>query len=304
MTIEAPFPWYGGKSLAAPAIWDALGANVGHYVEPFAGSLATLLGRPGGPGVIETVCDKDAWIANFWRAAAANPEELAKKVDWPVNEADLHARHLRLHERHEAVREEIMTDPHYFDLTAAAWWVWGLCQWIGGTWCDGKKPRRQLPKLASQNGVLRKRVGRSELVQWFSDLQARLRPVRVACGDWTRVVTDSVLFCQQNGAASTVGVLLDPPYAKGDMDYAAGGVGGELAEEVRQWAVERGEDRRLRIVLCGLESDHEMPTGWRKVLWSAKNGSRGVRSNGQSECLWLSPHCIGNRQPTLFQGFS
>lgn len=51
--LRAPFPWFGGKSLAAETIWQALG-NVPNYVEPFAGSLATLLGRPTAPHV-ETV---------------------------------------------------------------------------------------------------------------------------------------------------------------------------------------------------------------------------------------------------------
>lgn len=27
MTLRAPFPWYGGKSLAAPTIWAALGVD-------------------------------------------------------------------------------------------------------------------------------------------------------------------------------------------------------------------------------------------------------------------------------------
>lgn len=49
MTLEnlykTPWPWFGGKADAAPAVWSALG-NVDHYVEPFAGSLAVLLRRP------------------------------------------------------------------------------------------------------------------------------------------------------------------------------------------------------------------------------------------------------------------
>lgn len=58
---RAPFRWFGGKSLAAPLIWRAFG-NVPNDVEPFAGSLATLLAPPGGPGKVETVNDKDGLI--------------------------------------------------------------------------------------------------------------------------------------------------------------------------------------------------------------------------------------------------
>lgn len=64
--LRAPFPWYGGKFLAAPLVWRAFG-NVPNYVEPFAGSLAVLLARPH-PGKVETANDKDGLIANFWRA--------------------------------------------------------------------------------------------------------------------------------------------------------------------------------------------------------------------------------------------
>lgn len=92
--LKAPFPWFGGKSRVAGLVWQRFG-DVLNYVEPFAGSLAVLLGRPFAART-ETVNDKDAYLANFWRAAAADPEQVAFYADWPVNEADLHARHLWL----------------------------------------------------------------------------------------------------------------------------------------------------------------------------------------------------------------
>jgi hypothetical protein len=42
---------------------------------------------------VETVNDKDCYLANFWRALQADPEAVAHWADAPVNEADLHARH-------------------------------------------------------------------------------------------------------------------------------------------------------------------------------------------------------------------
>ena len=84
--LVAPFPWFGGKTRAAPLIWDALGP-VEHYIEPFAGSLATLLLRPTPPG-LETVNDADGFLCNAWRALAAAPEATAEWADWPVNECD------------------------------------------------------------------------------------------------------------------------------------------------------------------------------------------------------------------------
>src|SRR5262245_42340040 len=89
--LKAPFPWYGGKTLAAPLIWQALG-NVTNYVEPFFGSGTALFQRPHAP-IIETVNDKDAFVANVWRALQAAPDEVASWADRPPNEADKHAIH-------------------------------------------------------------------------------------------------------------------------------------------------------------------------------------------------------------------
>lgn len=133
MTLRAPFPWFGGKSRAAHLIWEAFG-DVPNYVEPFAGSLAVLLGRPSAPR-IETVNDRDAYLSNFWRAVAANPDEVAYWADWPVSECDLHARHRWLVAQEE-FREKMKHDPDLFDPKIAGWWVWGLCQWIGSGWCS------------------------------------------------------------------------------------------------------------------------------------------------------------------------
>jgi len=55
---KAPFPWFGGKSKAAPLVWKLLGDPV-HYVEPFFGSGAVLLQRPhpcNRPYYSETGC--------------------------------------------------------------------------------------------------------------------------------------------------------------------------------------------------------------------------------------------------------
>lgn len=133
MSLRAPFPWFGGKSRAAHLVWPRFG-DVPNYVEPFAGSLAVLLGRPTSPR-IETVNDLDCYLANFWRSVSADPESVASFADWPVNEADLHARHRWL-VKQEEFRERMKSDPEFFDAKVAGWWVWGICQWIGSGWCS------------------------------------------------------------------------------------------------------------------------------------------------------------------------
>jgi hypothetical protein len=89
--LKAPFPYFGGKRKVAGEIWKRFGV-VDNYVEPFFGSGAVLLARPDEP-TTETVNDADGLLANFWRALAANPDEVAHWADWPVSENDLHARH-------------------------------------------------------------------------------------------------------------------------------------------------------------------------------------------------------------------
>ncbi len=130
--IKAPFPWFGGKRRAAHLVWPRLG-NVPNYSEPFAGSLAVLLNRPHAPGN-EIVNDLDCYVANAWRAVQHAPAEVAAHCDWPVNEADLHARHRWLHGRKE-FRLAMENAPEHFDAKIAAWWIWGLSCWIGDAFC-------------------------------------------------------------------------------------------------------------------------------------------------------------------------
>ena len=92
--MKAPFPWFGGKSRVADLVWDRFG-SVQNYVEPFFGSGAVLLSRPFSIGT-ESVNDLDCMVANFLRALRNDPDEVARHADNPVNEADLHARHLWL----------------------------------------------------------------------------------------------------------------------------------------------------------------------------------------------------------------
>ena len=295
--MRAPFPWFGGKSRAAARVWAALG-DVPNYVEPFAGSLAVLLARPHAPKV-ETVNDLDAYLANFWRAVSAAPAEVARFADWPVNEADLHARHLWLMGQAE-FRERLATDPDYFDARVAGWWVWGLSSWFGTGWCDlsRAKPSRQIPHL-SRPGHGAHAVN-ADLQSDYAALCARLRRVRVACGDWRRVLKDSVLL----SPAATCGVFLDPPYAEGDQQYSAGGTGSDVSAEVRAWAIENGGNPRLRIVLAGYEGEHAMPDGWRCREWKALGGygNAAGNENAKRERLWLSPACLGDEALPLFGG--
>ena len=310
--LRAPFPYFGGKRRAASLVWAALG-NVDHYVEPFCGSAAVLLARPH-VGRCETINDADGMVSNFWRAVRSAPDAVAAHCDWPVAEADLHARHLWLMGQRESLTERLIADPEWFDAKAAGWWVWGACAWIGDGWCDAK-PSRKLPHLGDEGrGVHAPRrgaafadevVAHATTAEWFRALSERLRAVRVASGDWRRVVASAAtLWPSSLPARAVCGVMLDPPYAEGRMDYAAGGMGSSVSADARAWAIEHGNDPRLRIVLCGYEWEHAMPAGWRIVAWKAKGGYARASGNENAarERLWLSPHCVEQppKQRSLF----
>jgi hypothetical protein len=367
--LRAPFPWNGGKSRVAEDAWRGLGSDVVNYVEPFFGSGAMLLGRPGGAGKIETVNDLDGGIVNFWRAVTAVPDDVALWCDWPVSELDLHARHAWLVERLAVMADELRRDPTHFDAKVAGWWVYGICQWIGTGWCDssklernaGQRPhvsgthagmgvlKQQLPELAvparantTGKGVLSQQlpslrvhsgasgngihasglaglpaIGNDRGINgvaappcgdWFRALSARLRRVRIVCGDWRRVLGNSVLGKGKNvGGRRPCAVFLDPPYdpsLRAKRIYSNDAEG--LSADVREWAAEHGDDPDLRIILCGYREEHDslLSLGWRAHGWK---GARGYASddndNRERETLFLSPHCLpleGEAQRSLF----
>jgi len=352
--LQAPFPWFGGKSRAGAEIWQALGEPK-NYVEPFCGSLAALLTAPRIHGV-ETVNDADGFVANFWRAVQAAPDGVARFADWPVNEADLEARHAWLLARTERLRW-CLQDPDFFDAKIAGWWVWGQCAWIGTGWCSGEGPHRhdgahfvnrqlphlgnagmginrklphlgnagrginrqlphlgnagrginrQLPHLGNAGrginrklphlgdagrGINRKLPHLGDAGRGIRDtmtaLAERLRRVRVACGDWARVVTPAVTW--RHGLT---GVFLDPPYGEGAMEYSAGGNASSIASDVWKWAVENGAHKKLRIVVAAYEDGRAVPDGWTVRRWKARKGySADGGENSRREVLYCSPRC-------------
>lgn len=71
--MKPPFAYFGGKTTLAERIVRLLPEH-GHYVEPFAGSLAVLLAKP--PTKLETVNDLDGDLVLFWRVLRDRFEEL------------------------------------------------------------------------------------------------------------------------------------------------------------------------------------------------------------------------------------
>lgn len=302
--LKAPFPYFGGKSLIAPRVWE-LFRDVCNYVEPFAGSLAVLLQRPTPFKGPETVNDYSCFVINAWRAIQADPKGLARLCARPVSEVNAEAEHFALVEGEDALRN-LLGSPEAYDLKRAAWWVRGCAEWIGSGYCGGHGPwkwskkegwvkhsgkgvNRQISSTSGK-GVHRQvpsisGVGEVELrvdwlLNWFSALSDRLVSVRIACGDWRRVLTRTPTVIQ-----GKTGVFLDPPYEGTESVY---GRKTEIAisAQVREWCAENGSNRLLSIVLCGRGTEHDdlLQCGYKRENWKTRGGY--AKEGNGSEVIW------------------
>ncbi len=308
--LDAPFPYFGGKKTVAPLVWSALGSPK-HYIEPFFGSGAVLLSRPNYDPTkhVETINDKDGFICNVWRGLQYDPDEVAKWCDWPVNHADLCARRARLIENESRLLENLVKDDMWHDPKLAGYWIWAASCWIGSGLTrpnsraipqisDTGKGAHKLSKRPHLGNKGTHKLSNSNLYAWFHALSERLRHVRVVCGDYTRV-------CGGNwqDAMGDVGIFFDPPYSDTDRDI---GVyyceDSDVAKDVCQWALERGNKPSYRIVIAGYDSEHGdlVAAGWTLKRWRAGGGYARKSANGEEsrslknrfrECLWFSPHC-------------
>jgi hypothetical protein len=167
----------------------------------------------------------------------------------------------------------------------------------------GRGINRKLVHLGNKGrGINRKLAhlgnkGRGEggIYEWFTALSDRLRRVRVASGDWSRVCGPTPTF--QNGLT---GVFLDPPYGEEANREDLYRIDSHtIAHDVRQWCIENGDNPLLRIALCGYDGEHNklQGLGWSVYSWSAHGGYSNERKNGTNdnrhkELIWFSPHCV------------
>jgi DNA adenine methylase len=255
----------------APEVWTRFG-QVGHYCEPFLGGAAILLGRPEPRG-LETVNDLDGLLVNFWRSLKMRPEAVAHHAFFPPSDADLQARHRWLREQRGAI-DAGLEDPTWCNPLAAAWWAWGQAHAYQQRWVE----RTGRPVLAATPASLL----RPEAGELLTGLAQRLQRVVLLRRDWTTVVRESMLF---RGKQKAVGVFLDPPYEGDEGCYAPQA---SVAGAVWDWALEHGEDARLRIAVCGYEDGRQLPAGWTSLAWT----SRGSGARRDKERIWFSPHCL------------
>jgi DNA adenine methylase len=294
MTLKAPFPYFGGKRSVVAEVWQRFGEPK-QYIEPFAGSLAIMLGKPKGPASLEVIGDANGFIANFWRAVKHQPAAVAHAADYPVSHIDQGARHAWMMTQRDRLAAELH-DPFWpGDATVAGWWLWGQCSWIGGNWCNwfrkddfdgfdriphvgnagqGVQAAGQIPHVGDA-GMLTS-SGNVAWV-WLHKLAARLERVRVIHGHWDRCLN------HHYGAEQTA-VFLDPPYLAFEGLY---GHREPVAKECETWA---REHPHLRVALCGHVGDYDLP-GWEAMQWSRNSTTYGSNKTSDSECIWFSPAC-------------
>lgn len=298
--LTAPFPYIGGKSSVASMVWDYFG-DVRTYIEPFGGSLAVLLGRPeehfkNNTRIPREIAnDFSGLVVNAWRAISYDPEGLSTFIldNCPVFEVDLHSRQLFLKDREEDLMAELKEDPEQYDLKSAAYWISGLSAHVTGANYPSQISN-QRPRIAAYGKGVHSPRRLKQIRQLINDLALRLRHVKILCGDWSRCVTEPAMEADQG----EVGVFLDPPYTKesgrqSDLyDHDDLSVG----REVYEWCMKYGENpsnhpeigSNIKIALCGLEGEYDMPDSWTSEPWSAQGSSQ----NASRERIWFSPNCV------------
>ncbi len=290
--IKIPFSYFGGKGRVSSIIWKGLG-NVSNYVEPFCGSMAVLLANPN-PSKIETVNDIDHHLANWWRAVSSDPDGVSQFCDYPVSEVDLHARHIWLLEQTtDDFKNKMESDPDFFDVKMAGFFVYGKACSIGNNFLL-PKGLKALPLLSSAGSGIQGLT--YNIKEDFKILQNRLRRVRIACGDWSRVLTPSITYASKGlGNKDITGIFLDPPYSIKDRDKVYKN-DNDVYKEVCDWALSNGDNPRMRVVLCGYDGDYEFPESWTKYNWISTGmvalGNNRGKDNASKECIYFSPYCL------------
>lgn len=287
MTLEPIFPYFGGKRRAAEQVWESLG-RVDRYIEPFFGSGAVLLGNPY-PAKSELINDINHHVANLWRALQHEPEKVWQVASAPSSEIELKARAKWLK---EWVPYDF-SDMGAYDAYAAGVWLWVACVAI-------KIDCSDLYRSGYGHGQGIKGLGFTLLS--YNAICERIARLQILCGDWTRCTTISTIMDSRSNKTDITGIFFDPPYGVGN-GVSYDDKTGNVAKDVWEWAIENGNNPRLRIVVAGYDDGRELPKGW-TVIERTENGGFGLRNaenkNRHTERLWCSPHCQRN-QPSLFE---
>lgn len=284
--LKPPFPWFGGKRWLAPLLWEHLGADVRRYIEPFAGGLAVLLGRPGGvqPKFREVVNDEYGHLLNAWRSLQKHPHLVASICGGFAHEAELHARTRALLKVAAEVKEKLMSDPDYCDPMLGAWWLWCVSTHLN--------PGVVFTEWQSKPNKRPQGVHRRNWAQCAAQVFERVQNVQFLCGDFARLLTPCYLEANKGITA----VYFDPPYDQGDFRVYGDNDGKGVFSRAVDWTVANAGNPNLRIALSGYSGcygEAQMEAaGMKRVDLVGRKGF-GKQENHTREALWLSPACLG-----------
>lgn len=195
--------YFGGKTILAPQIASLLPPH-GHYVEPYAGSLAVLLAKQVSPH--ETVNDIDGNLMLFWRMLRDRPEEFIRVCALTPHSRAGHQ------EAYEPAADDLERARRY--------WV-RITQGRGGTalrtgWRHYVKPAGPTSFPAYLDAY----------VERMHAVAARLRRVSLECQPAEKII-------QRYGRHPQVALYVDPPYLG-----SARSTPGDPRERTRRYAHE------------------------------------------------------------------
>lgn len=276
--LRPPVPYYGGKQTIAEQI-ISLFPEHGHYVEPFAGSLAVLLAKR--PSRMETVNDLDGDLMTFWRVLRDRPDELQRVCA------------LTPHSRAEYL--EVRSAGAIGDELETARRVWMLLtQGRGGTLRPAKTGWRHF--VAPSNSSCGMPDYLDGYVERMAAATARLRGVSLES-------MPALDLIAKYGASKDVLLYVDPPYVASTRGWGNNYRHELKTDDEHRELAEALHDCVSAVVLSGYPSalyDQELYAGWSRVEISSITGN-GV-DRARTEVLW-SNRPIG-AEPDLFDQFS
>lgn len=260
--IQPPFAYFGGKTTSARRIVAALPEH-GHYVEPYAGSLAVLLAKPQSR--METVNDLDGDLMVFWRALRDRPLELARVCQLtPHSRAEWEAcAHLEVSDELERARRV---------------WV-RLSQGRTGRltptgWRHYVAPGNQsTPFAAYLDGYVGRMAAAAERLHRVT-LESR----------------PALELIDRYGAAEDVLLYVDPPYLGSTRTSWDNAYRHEMRdEESHRELAEALRACRAAVVLSGYASDLydlELFPDWHRAEFASGTGQGGEAWSNRTEVLW------------------
>ncbi|MEM4203787.1 MAG: hypothetical protein QXS54_06935, partial [Candidatus Methanomethylicaceae archaeon] len=183
------------------------------------------------------------------------------------------------------LKSKIFGDPDYYDAEIAGWWVWGMCQWIGGGWCSGKG------KWTEVDGKLSVKPGASGAEsEKMSNITHHGRCAVSISEDDKSVTYVKHIRPHLTGQQGIISVAMNGLYSKFVKEkretYVGRSVGGDDDIGNLGWSDEEAYENileaikffsnRLRhvMVVCG---------DWSRVV------TRGALSNGGTKGIFLDP---------------